>query len=220
MKLSIFSLMILSTLMSFTVAAADCDEACQHRRTLALIQDKIIDPSNSNDQDPSCPPAGANMVANSKSFEGGLLKAKGYLQQIQQEVQKNTKALSSDQSKCGSCQQKNIVSGVSVSRPKEARPNVACNDRPTEVFTREFRSDSEAQAYIEQVMDGDNADGKQLAVSCPDPCSFYVYTGTTPLEGGASRLNLAVRCSHPRGSVFSTYAFSGSVLQEWSCRQN
>lgn len=204
---------------SLTVLASrDCDEkVCQHERTLETLKERVSDLSLSNEQDQTCPSGGVEVLESSQVFEGSLLKAQGILLQIQGQINAEQKKTQKDNSKCGECEQKNLVSTVSVSRPKNPTVSSMCENRSTEAFSKEFSTVAEAGKYTKAVLDGRNQEGQVLRGACPDPCSYYVYTGETLLPNNQVRLNLVVRCGQPRGSLFATYQYSGALVHQWTC---
>ena len=217
MKSKLFVFMMI--LISWTAKASrDCDEnVCQHERSLEVIKDKAADLTFSNSQDPSCPAGGIELIESSQNFEGSLLKAQGFLLQLQTFMNKEKTKVSLDQTKCGDCKQKNLVTTVSISRPKAPQYSSICENRSTEGFQKEFESSAEAVRYSKAVMDGKNKEGQLLRSVCPDPCSYYVYTGETPLPSKNVRLSLVVRCGQPRGSLFATYLYSAALVKQWTC---
>ena len=212
----ILLMIVLQSVTGF--ASRDCDEkTCQHQRTLDVLKDRVSDSSFSKEQDAACPSGGTQVIEAAKSFEGSLLKAQGLLLQLQNVVGSEQRKILADNSKCGECKQKNIVSTVSISRPKDPSYSAICENRTTEGFTKDFANASDAARYTKAVMDGKNSEGQMLRNVCPDPCSYYVYTGETRVNENQIRLNLVVRCGQPRGSLFATYLYSGAVVQQWTC---
>ncbi len=212
------TVIVLASLISIpSFAASDCDESCQHQRTLRTVREKTIDSSFQSEQDANCPEGGADLVNLSKSLEGSLLSANQSLRQIEIAAAQASQAVFQDTKKCGSCRQKNLISSVSISRPKSPGFDQSCQSRPTESFEGLFRNKSESAAFVKSVLDGNNKEGQILRQSCPDPCSYYVYTAETQVGPTQTRVQLVVRCGQPRGGVFSKYIYSGALVHQWSC---
>ena len=224
MKL-IFVVMIVTAGLSQSVSAADltrrirsCDRQCQHqaglKQTLEVVRDETIEQSQSGD----CPVGGLRLQETGKIQEGGLMSAESILRGLQKDIQKETDLASKDQSRCGTCQQVNLASPVTASRPKSPSPHRSCENRPTETVRGEFESESEALSYIRETLKGNTRDGERLYAACPDPCSFSIYQSQTKISSGKTRVNLVVQCGHPKGGLFATYQFSGAYVHQWSCR--
>lgn len=195
-----------------------CDRACQYQSALKRVEANVADHSKNGPQDKNCPAAGIRTQSVRAVYEGSLLSAEGILMQIQSVVKTETAPVLADQSRCGSCEQVNVVSPLTTTRPKSPAFNRVCEGRPTETVRGEFANEQAAKVFVEQALRGENADGERLYAACPDPCSFNVYNAYTQV-GSKIRINLVVQCGHPKGGLFAKYEFGGGYVHEWTCRQ-
>lgn len=215
----LFASLLISFSHSAFAADATCsrDQECKFQESIELTKEAVADHVKHGPQDPSCPAAGIAYAPSKAVIESGLTSAKSSLAKIEAALAGESSSLRSDKTKCGACQQVNVVSPVTVTRPKSPRLDARCDNRPTETVHGEFSTRAESEAFAKAVLDGNNQEGKRVYAACPDPCSFYVYNATTTLANGKTRLNLLVQCGHPRGSLFATYKFNGGHVQEWTC---
>jgi hypothetical protein len=169
----------------------------------------------------TCPDGGSEIAENVVEKKGTLLSAMGLIQSALSQAQPTVTAQQADQSRCGSCQQNNVVSSYVTAYPEKTVADSKCNNRPSKTFSKDFNAAKAAQDYSQQILQGQNDDGSSLAGQCPNPCAYYITTAQTALANGATHLTLTVQCGEPRGeSIFSaTYAFKAGVIHQWSCSQ-
>lgn len=211
-------LMTVFTMMNSAEAVQmACDESCRHKKSLQEMAKYVEDHARNGRQDRGCPKGGKQVRETRTVLEGSLFSAEGIVKQINQSNKREAQPLRMDQSKCGSCEQINVVSETTVSRPKTSKYVARCETYPTQNVRGEFNSEMDAAKYAEAVLKQRNNDGDRLYAGCPDPCSFYIYNALTPLSNGKVRLNLTVRCGQPREGLMSKYVFSGALVQEWTC---
>lgn len=194
-----------------------CDRSCRHQQGLDQVQQLIMDHAKNGMQDADCPSSGIETHILSQQIEGGIMSAEGMIRQMQQVLRRESVPVQQDRSKCGVCSQNNIVSPVTVSRPKVPTYDVSCENRPTETLRGDFSNENEAADFVKGALQGQGSDGERLYAACPDPCSFNVYNGQTSLSSGKIRLNLVVQCGMPKGGIFSKYVFNGALVHEWTC---
>ena len=217
-SLFVFWSLLLGVRFAEGASQQQCDRACQYRAGLKRVEANVADHSKNGPQDQSCPAAGIRTQRLAKIQEGSLLSAEGILMQIQTAVKAEAEPALKDQSRCGSCEQVNVVSPLTTSRPKAPSYNRTCDGRPTETVRGEFASEQAAKSFVEQALRGENRDGERLYAACPDPCSFNVYNAYTQV-GSKIRINLVVQCGQPKGGLFAKYEFGGGYVHEWTCRQ-
>lgn len=194
-----------------------CDRNCRNTLGLRQAEEAIKDHVKTGMQDPDCPEAGVVTTSLAQQIEGGIMGAEGMIQQMQQILKSEAGKVALDQSKCGVCAQNNVVSPVTISRPKFPGYQSFCENRATEIVRGDFNSESEAARFVKNALQGNGSDGERLYAACPDPCSFYVYNGQTTLANGKTRLNVVVQCGMPKGGIFSKYVFNGALVHEWTC---
>ncbi len=166
-----------------------------------------------------CPTGGHTLNLGSTKRNGTLPNAEGVLKALRAQNQIDSRVLETDGSKCGPCLQVNLVSPFTVTRPAKTKLNPLCNNRPTKTISGRFSTEKEAKSFAERVLKGKNAQGKELYVGCPDPCSFRVFNSETLVEGGGFVATLVVQCGQPRssGPLFAPYEFSHGNIHQWAC---
>lgn len=174
-----------------------------------------------------CPESGAEEVVVNYNKKSTLTDIEAAMKQANAAVSEKVKALAKDSSKCGACQQLNVVSPASMILPQidseqNANTQKACARYPLAQFSKKFASMEEGQSFILDAFKKSNAEGEKMYETCPDPCSFYVYVATTNLSGGRKALNMTVQCGPPKVSegflgMDSTYDLSTRVIHEWTC---
>ena len=206
-------------LLARATEAAQCDRNCLHQQALKKVEAVVADHYKNGPRDETCPAAGIRVQQIRTTMEGSLLSAEGILAQLQKTVKAEAAPVAKDESRCGECQQLNVVSPVNFSRPKSPGVNKSCEGRPTEVVRGEFQSEQEAADYVRATLKGDTTDGERLYAACPDPCSFYIYNAQTQTSSNKTRINLVVQCGQPKGGLFAKYEFGGGYVHEWTCQK-
>lgn len=207
-----------SLLFSFVTFAQTQALNGPHQNALKFTQDAIADHSLHGPQSPKCPAAGINTIESSQIIEGRLTSAKKALTTIESSLNNEAGQFKNEVSKCGQCKQHNVVTPITVTRPRNLGAQTqTCDNRPIELVRSEFASRTEAEEFVKVTLDKGNHEGERIYAGCPDPCSFYVYNAMTPLENGKTRLQLVVQCGQPRSGLLAKYIFSGALVHEWTC---
>lgn len=203
----------------FVLGATELSLAQSHSVALQETEQAVRDHSLHGPQDQGCPQPGIRTQQSPTGFSGTLSSAERFLSQVSQSLRGEAAALQSETRRCGACRQNNVVSFVTTTRPITVSQSDRCNSVPTQKFRGEFADQNRGQRFVKDVLDGKNSEGQQLAAGCPDPCSYYVYSASTPMSNGGVRINLVVQCGQPRsgGVVFAKYGFGGALVQEWTC---
>lgn len=214
---SIFSLFILFNSLA-NAAVADFMQA-----GLSDVQSTLKDSFKTDlNSAGGCPDPGSETFANLYEKKGKILSAAATVQTVIKLTDPKTSELMTDNLKCGSCSQVNIVSQFAAVNPDETIDDPQCADRPKETFTETFDSAQDLQRYTQDILQAKSDDGKRLAQNCPDPCAYYITTAQTPLTAGKTHLTLAVQCGNPRkkGILASVYSYKAGVIHNWSCIKN
>lgn len=174
-----------------------------------------------------CPEAGSEEVVVNFNKKATLSDIEGAMTEANNAVAVKAKALAKDGSKCGACQQLNVVSPASMIMPQidtsiDTDAQKRCLRYPIAQFSKKFASMEEGQTFILDSFKKNNAEGEKMYDTCPDPCSFYVYVATTNLSGGRKALNMTVQCGPQKvvEGIFgmdSVYDLSTRVIHEWTC---
>lgn len=169
----------------------------------------------------SCPKAGIEVVEKISSKVGKVLKAPNYIDDVIDSVKPNVEDKRNDNSKCGSCQQVNVVSYLAAISPQRIATNSMCDNMPAETFVADLDDKHDISKFTEAILTGANNEGKKLANACPDPCSYYITTAQTTYNNGKTHLTLTVQCGQPRkDSIFSAnYDYNGGLIHQWTCQK-
>ncbi|MEZ0391098.1 MAG: hypothetical protein ACAH59_02710 [Pseudobdellovibrionaceae bacterium] len=166
-----------------------------------------------------CPESGLEIVEKIESKKGTLMNATASVDEIMLSVKPKVDEKQADTSRCGTCQQKNLVSYLASINPVKIRPVVECESMPAQTFVADLKDKEDIKRYTENTLQGTNSEGKQMAKACPSPCSYYVTTAQTPLNNGKTHLTLTVQCGQPRKDSVLTadYDFKGGLVHQWVC---
>lgn len=170
-------------------------------------------------QSKECNAGGSLDYDNLALDRGGVMSSESILSSLIQKIEGNRNELLQDSSHCGACQQVNQVAIFTTTQPEKTDQNSFCDNRPTVNIQKELR-DEEIQSFASSTIRGKTPEGQELYKGCPDPCSFYIASATTPMGNGNSLLNLTVQCGQPRaGSMFfAKFKFSSGLIHKWSCQ--
>lgn len=185
-------------------------------RTQESLEDIAKDLTPANDR--TCPDAGTVVLENLSQEKGKVFSIADRIDDVRDAVKPQRDQLQSDRSRCGSCQQNNVVSLYTSISPEKHQYSAQCENRPTETLNVNVKDKSEVKGFIEAVLTGKNAEGKRLHKSCPDPCSFYITSAETEAHG-RKQVTLTVQCGQPRnGSIFSAkYDYKSGLVHQWTC---
>ncbi len=186
--------------------------------TKAALQDRF---KNQLVVDTSCPASGSQVVPNLTEKKSNLLGAMKTVQAVITDTEAAVNARKTDVSRCGSCKQTNVVSAFAAVNPEKFVLNPACDNRPSETFSKDFASQKDIQTYTQALLQGSSEDGQRLSDNCPNPCTYYITTSQTVLANGATHVALTIQCGQPRkDSVFTAaYVFKAGVIHQWSCNR-
>ena len=171
--------------------------------------------------DHHCPAAGLEITENVAQKNGKIMSAIGTVQAVITETEASVSRRQADQTRCGSCLQKNIVSSFVAVSPEKIKDDAQCDNRPMETLEHSFASKQEVQNYSSAVLQGRNPEGERLAENCPNPCVYYITTAQTPLANGNIHLTLTVQCGYPRKDniLSAVYNFRAGVIHQWTCQR-
>lgn len=226
--ISIFALNFGATVQAQTKA---CDSACSqkrdlHKTGLDLLSQSVAKHSLKPSAE-GCPASGLQKVPLTFNKDATLLEIEGVVADANSYMEKQAAALKKDGSKCGSCQQLNVVSQASIIYPEidksvSLNTQTKCSKQPVSNFTKRMGSVEEGQQFISDAFRGTNEAGEKMYAACPDPCSFYSNVAITNLAGGKKLLNMAVLCGPPKVSegfqgMGSPFKVSAQLIHEWTC---
>lgn len=184
-----------------------------------MLKTSVLQSFAKLENNPNCAVAGSETFDNLFQTLGGAISARALVSSLLEKSQDNLKGLEVDSRRCGSCKQVNQVVVYTTSEPELVLVNSSCNNKPT-VNIRTNLADSEIQTYIESTIRGNNPEGKDLYLGCPNPCAFFTASASTSLGNNRSLLNLTVHCGPPRnGSIlFANYKFTAGLIHKWTCQ--
>lgn len=166
-----------------------------------------------------CPEGGTQVFDKLVEKKSGVLSAASAVQGVIKQTEPKVVELQSENNRCGSCNQENLISQFAVVHPEKVIQDPFCDNRPTRTFQKIFASTQAIQSYTQSILQGKGEEGQSLLAGCPDPCAYYISTAQTPAEKGQTHVTLTVQCGQPRkDNIFTAqYSFKAGVLQSWSC---
>jgi|GEM_PF-5547029 len=208
-----------------------CDSACTqkkdlHKTGLDLLSQSVAKHSLKPSSE-GCPASGLQKVPLAFNKDSNPLEIESVVADANSFMEKQTAALKKDGSKCGSCQQLNVVSQASIIFPEidksvSMNTQTKCTKYPVSNFSKKMASLEEGQQFISDAFRGTSEAGEKMFAACPDPCSFYSNVALTNLAGGKKLLNMTVLCGPPKVTegfqgIDSPFKVSAVLIHEWTC---
>src|SRR3989338_535157 len=186
---------------------------------IPMMKESVKKSFQLSDSAQGCPQAGFQEFDSLSSARGSAMSSSKIITQLLEEIDPHHREISVENSRCGSCRQVNEIAVFSTSEPEKVKMKQFCNNRPTVNVEKEMEN-SDVQDFASDTMRGKTPEGKELYAGCPDPCSFYVASATTPRSETRSLLNLTVHCGQPRngGVLMAKYIYKAGLVQKWACQ--